>query len=70
MARRRIALALAAALCGCPRPDTCNATLEKQEVWSSALDWYLYQDLLPATVDPALYGCLGLVDVVTIDQAI
>jgi len=57
MARSRWipALAAAAALAGCPHPDTCNATLEKQAVWADAQDWYLYQDLLPATVDPALY---------------
>jgi C-terminal processing protease CtpA/Prc len=66
VARRRIALALAAALCGCPRPDTCSPSLEKQAVWADAQDWYLYQDLLPATVDPALYATPSdLLDAVT-----
>lgn len=50
------ALAAAAVLAGCPHPDTCSPSLEKQAVWADAQDWYLYQDLLPATVDPALYA--------------
>ncbi len=69
MARLRIpALALAAALCGCPdgHDGVCSPSLEKQAVWADAQDWYLYQDLLPATVDPALYATPSdLLDAVT-----
>jgi carboxyl-terminal processing protease len=63
------ALAALAVLAGCPRPDTCSASLEKLDVWSLAQDWYLYHDLLPATVDPALYATASdLLDALT-DEA-
>lgn len=50
------ALALLAALTGCPDGEMCSARAEKQAVWMDAQDWYLYLDLLPVTVDPALYA--------------
>jgi len=60
------ALALLAALTGCPHGDQCSASLEKQAVWADAQDWYLYLDLLPATVDPALYATPSdLLDAIT-----
>jgi C-terminal processing protease CtpA/Prc len=53
-------------LAGCPEADgeitgfgdavsACTADLEKAHVLSFTRDWYLYQDLLPATVDPAAF---------------
>jgi C-terminal processing protease CtpA/Prc len=68
-AKTPLALALAVALpllSGCPAADgdltgfgdafsACTDDLEKAHVLAYTRDWYLYQDLLPATVDPAAY---------------
>jgi len=62
--RRRAALlgALALSLAGCGSDSTpqvngaCTADAEKQVVLADAQSWYLYQDLLPASVDLNAYS--------------
>ena len=69
-----VALALAAALApGCGSsysPGTCTADSELQEIWSIAQSAYLYQSLLPTTLDPTSYATpTGLVDAITAGAA-
>jgi len=65
-------------LAGCPQAEgditgfgegfgtACTTDLEKAHVLGYTRDWYLYQDLLPATVDPARYGSAqALLDALT-----
>jgi hypothetical protein len=59
-------IALALALAGCPSNDCVDR--EKQFVLDATRYWYLYQDLLPATIDPASYPDAGaLLDALTAD---
>ena len=81
MSARRAPLALVASvlLAGCPGrdggeiasftfrvPTSCNEAAAKEGVLAAALDWYLYPDLLPETVDPAAFGTAAdLLDALT-----
>jgi C-terminal processing protease CtpA/Prc len=65
-------------LAGCPQADgeltgfadafsgACTPEVEKAHVLAYTRDWYLYQDLLPAAIDPAQYATAdALLDALT-----